>query len=409
MSDEKSENYSHSSPTIDIDENLRLLGTAHISKDSVSAVKYHIETYKPDIVAVELCSSRYQTLVEDRRLDKEGLLKVIKEGKAPLVLLQSMLAAEQKKLGLDTGEQPGAELLAAVKIAEENGIQVELVDRDVQTTLRRAWRRMKFREKFRLMTSLFSDEEEEDLPELEQLLEDKDLLSQMMDELRTIAPGAGQVLVDERDIFLSGNIGKLRDKGKVLAIVGAGHLSGIEKRLNQGSIDDSTLEILSQEPKPRKFWKAITWGIPLAIIGLLGFLFWNGNHDALLDVAVVWLALNAGIAALFCLMAGGHPLAIITAAIASPITSLNPTLAAGWFAGYVQLKINEPTAEDLQNFLSFKIEESTPTKLFGIIPLGELALFWHNKAGKVLLVTALTNVGSMLGAWLAAAGILGSI
>ena len=95
--------------------------------------------------------------------------------------------------------------------------------------------------------------------------------------------------------------------------------------------------------------------------------------------------------------------------IASPITSLNPTLAAGWFAGYVQLKINEPTAEDLQNFLSFKIEESTPTKLFGIIPLGELALFWHNKAGKVLLVTALTNVGSMLGAWFAAAGILGSL
>ncbi|MDP7001717.1 MAG: hypothetical protein QGH90_07425, partial [Candidatus Poseidoniaceae archaeon] len=110
-----------------------------------------------------------------------------------------------------------------------------------------------------------------------------------------------------------------------------------------------------------------------------------------------------------CLIAGGHPLAIITAALASPITSLNPTLAAGWFAGYVQMKIAEPTGEDLHNFLSFKIE-GEPTKIFfGLIDVSDLALFWKNRAGRVLMVTALTNLGSMLGAWFATAGILGSI
>jgi len=409
----------HSSPILDIDDDLRIIGTAHIASDSVAAVRHHIDTYHPDIVAIELCNSRYQALAEDRRLDKEGLLKVIKEGKAPLVLLQSMLAAEQRKLGLDEGEQPGAELLAAIKMAEERGIRVELVDRDIQTTLRRAWRKMRFREKFRLLAGMMADEDEEDIPELKQMLEDKDLLSAMMDELREIAPGAGEVLVDERDIFLAGKIDALRDGNRVLAVVGAGHLEGIRKNLGapgeggtngRAHIDETVLAELALEPRPRVVWKAISWGMPVLMLGLIGYFLYTGDTSSILEVAAVWLALNAGIAALFCLLAGGHPLAILTAALASPITSLNPTLAAGWFAGYVQMKIAEPTAEDLQNFLAFKVDDDTPTKVFfGLIPIGEMAVFWHNRAGRVLMVTALTNLGSMLGAWLATAGILGSL
>ena len=131
-----------SSSIVEVNPNLRLLGTAHVSTKSVEAVKQQIEEFQPDVVAVELCKSRYDSLVSGRRLDKEGLLKVIKEGKAPLVLLQSLLAAEQRKLGLDEGQQPGAELLAAVSIAEAQGLEVELIDRDIQTTLRRAWKKM---------------------------------------------------------------------------------------------------------------------------------------------------------------------------------------------------------------------------------------------------------------------------
>lgn len=384
-----------SSPYLDIGSDIRLLGTAHVSGDSVAAVRHHIEEWNPDIIAVELCESRYKALVEGRRLDQEGLRKVIKEGKAPLVLVQSMLAAEQRKLGLDEGQQPGAELLEAVRLAEERELRVELVDRDIQTTLRRAWRRMKLRERFRLLWGLLSeeDEDEDDLPELGQLLEDNDLLSQLMDELRQVAPGAGSVLVDERDAFLAGKIGTLRGEGKILAVVGAGHLKGIENCLQGEVADEEELHELATVPNPNPLWKGVTWGIPIAVLGLLGYLLWTGDRVALLDAFTMWAALNAGLAALFCLLARGHPLAILTAAIASPITSLNPALAAGWFAGYVQLIVAEPTAQDLADFLK----------------LDDITLFWRNKAGRVLLVTALTNVGSMLGAWFAAAGILSAL
>ncbi|MED5498498.1 MAG: TraB domain-containing protein, partial [Candidatus Thermoplasmatota archaeon] len=136
-------------PYIDVSDQLRLLGTAHVATSSVEAVQHHIDAFAPEVVAVELCPTRYEALRSDRRLDREGLRRVMKEGKAPLVLLQAMLAAEQRKMGLDEGQQPGAELLAAVECAEARDLRVELVDRDIQTTLRRAWRRMRLRERVR--------------------------------------------------------------------------------------------------------------------------------------------------------------------------------------------------------------------------------------------------------------------
>ena len=141
-------------PIVDVDENLRIIGTAHVSKDSVELVDKQIEGWGPDVVAIELCNSRAQALKDERRLDQEGLRKVIKEGKAPLVLFQSMLAAEQRRLGMDEGVQPGAELLGAMNSAEEKNIEVALVDRDIQITLRRAWRNMGLREKWRILWGL---------------------------------------------------------------------------------------------------------------------------------------------------------------------------------------------------------------------------------------------------------------
>ena len=148
-------------PVIDIDDKLRLLGTAHVATASVEAVRKQISEWQPDIVAVELCKSRYAALTNERRLDKEGLLKVIKEGKAPLVLIQSLLAAEQRRIGLDEGQQPGAELLAAVNAAEEADLEVALVDRDIQTTLRRAWKKMRLKEKVGLLWALISEEDDD--------------------------------------------------------------------------------------------------------------------------------------------------------------------------------------------------------------------------------------------------------
>ena len=377
---------------VDINPSLRLLGTAHISTKSVEAVKQQIAEFKPEIVAVELCKSRYDSLVSGRRLDKEGLLKVIKEGKAPLVLLQSLLAAEQRKLGLDEGQQPGAELLEAVTIAESLDLQVELIDRDIQTTLRRAWRKMKFREKFKIIFSMLGEDEDDIDVDLDEILESRDILSDLMNELKEFSPGAGEVLIDERDAYLAQKIRSIDGNKRILAVVGAGHLNGIENHLLRRQLPRN-LDELATVPKRSAFSKSIPWLIPLFVFSLFGYLLYQGNSVDLVELFTVWTLANAVLAAIGCIIARGHILAVLTAALASPITSLNPTLAAGWFAGYVQLKVAEPTAEDLQQFLK----------------LESLGSFWSNKAGRVLLVTALTNLGSMMGAWIAAAGLLGGI
>ncbi|MBJ62419.1 MAG: conjugal transfer protein TraB [Euryarchaeota archaeon] len=372
-------------PIIDVDENLRLLGTAHVATASVEAVKENIEGWKPDIVAVELCKGRHDALTQEKRLDREGLLKVIKEGKAPMVLLQSLLAAEQRKLGLDEGQQPGAELLAAVEVANEAELRVELVDRDIQTTLRRAWNKMSFKEKFGLMWALLAEEDSDEELELEQMLADKDLLTSLMEELREVSPGAGSVLIDERDEFIARKISGIRSEGKVLAVLGAGHLDGVSKLLEQ-KVEPSEERIadLSVVPKGGRLLKSISYAIPLVLLGLLGWFAYNGDLASIKENGIYWFAGNFIGAALFCMLAGGHPIAILVAAVASPITSLNPALAAGWFAGYAQMKVKEPTGEDLTEFLK----------------LDSAKLFWSNRAGRILLVTALTNLGSMAGAWI---------
>jgi len=321
------------------------------------------------------------------------LLKVVKEGKAPLVLLQSLLAAEQRRMGLSEGEQPGAELLAAVQEAEARGLTVELVDRDIQTTLRRAWRTMRMRERARLLWALIAEEDEEDEAlDLETMLGDGDLLSDLLDELRTISPGAGSVLIDERDAYIAEKVRRLEAGGRVLVVVGAGHLRGIAQRLDgEHGAKVTDLEPLERLPERGVARKAMPWVLPLAVLGLVAWNLSRGSVEEVVTLLTVWTAANAVLAALGCLIARGHPLAVLTAALASPITSLNPTLAAGWFAGYVQMRVVEPTAEDLTTFLR----------------LERVGDFWSNRAGRVLLVTALSNLGSMAGAWVAAGSYAG--
>jgi pheromone shutdown-related protein TraB len=381
--------------TVDIDENLRLLGTAHISKTSAEAARAAVTEFDPDIVAVELCKGRLDALTQPDKFDNETLGKVLREGKAPLVLFQSLLAIEQRKMGMEEGEMPGTDLLAAIQAAAEADKEVALVDRDIQTTLRRAWRKMRFSEKRKiLMAVLFEEEDGDEDVSVDDLLENTDLITQLMDELREVAPAAGEVLIDERDEFLAASIQRLRTRGKVLAVIGAGHLEGVAKHLEENKQPDKQrMRDLNFIAPPNPAWKIVKWGIPALMLGLFAWFASQGDMVALKDAAATWLALNAALAALGAFIARGHPLAILTAAIASPITSLNPTLAAGWFAGLVQLKVAAPSTKDLQNFLR----------------LDKLSLFWKNKVGRVLLVTALANLGSTAGAWIAGSAILGSL
>lgn len=194
-------------PVVDIDENLRIVGTAHISRASADLVEAQITEWKPDVVAVELDENRLKNLKQPKNFDDEALSKVLKEGKASLLLFQSLLATEQRRLGIESGEKVGVDLLTAIEVAERDSIPIELVDRDIQVTLKRAWKKMRLREKWRVLFSLLADEpdEEEDF-DVQDLLEDGDLITQLMAELKAVAPGAGEVLVDERDEYLAGSI-----------------------------------------------------------------------------------------------------------------------------------------------------------------------------------------------------------
>ena len=378
---------------VDIDERLRIIGTAHISSASVALVREQIEEWRPDLVAVELCKSRLRSLQQPDDLDNDDLLKIISDGRSSMILLQSALAAQQRRMGVETGEKPGAELLAAIEVADEKGVEHALIDRDVVITLRRAWRKMGLREKWRVLNALLWEDDDEEF-ELDDLLEDSDMLTTLLEEARDAAPRAGEVLIDERDVFLAGRIQQVRGKGKVLAVVGAGHINGVIEHLKQPAMETtSRLSELSSEP-PKPIWpKVVMWAIPIFLTSVGGYLVWNGETEALKDTLWYWTAANAILAGLGVALARGHPLSILVGAIASPITSLNPTLAAGWFAGYTQLKIAAPTGSDATEFLA----------------LQDYSVFYRNRVGKVLLVTALGNLGSALGAWLAGGAIVGII
>ncbi len=389
-----SESDGHVKNIVDIDENLRLVGTAHISSTSVALVRQQIEEWRPDLVAVELCESRKASLLEPEALENEDLLKILNDGKSHMILLQSALAAEQRRMGVASGEKPGAELLAAIEAAEEADVPVELVDRDVVITLRRAWSKMGLREKWRVMDAFLWQEDDADEASVEELLEDSDMLSNLMEEAREVAPGAGSVLIDERDAFIAGRLQQIRGKRKVLAVVGAGHLNGIVHQLGEPAMEStSRLAELNEEPEKPVLPKLLVAAIPILFFSVVGWLAYTGQLSDLRRSAEIWLVVNAGLTGLGIIIARGHPLSVIVGALASPLTSLNPFVAAGWVAGYTQLKVDAPTGKDASDFLA----------------LDSTSLFWRNRVGKVLLVTAFGNVGSVAGTWIAAAGIAGII
>jgi pheromone shutdown-related protein TraB len=355
-------------------------------------VREQIDEYGPDLVAVELCESRLKSLKRPDDLANSDLLNIINEGRSSMILLQSALAAQQRRMGIETGEKPGAELLAAIEAADAAEIPHELIDRDVVITLRRAWRKMGLREKWRVLNALLWDEDDDEVVDFDEMLEDTDLLSAMMEEAKAVAPRAGEVLIDERDAYLAGRIQQIRGKGRILAVVGAGHLSGIVDNLQKPPQETtSNLANLREEPPKPRWPKVIMWAIPLFLASVVGWLVYNGETDALKETLWYWLAANAALAGIGVALARGHPLSILVGAAASPITSLNPTLAAGWFAGYTQLKVAAPTGKDAAEFLA----------------LQDFDVFWNNRVGRVLLVTAFGNIGSALGAWLAGGAIIG--
>jgi len=363
-----------------------LVGTAHVSPESVKEVKEAIESYKPDVVAVELCKSRYKVLTEKERWDETPITSFLQGGKAYLLLAQTFLASIQRKIGKELGSEPGAEMVAAITEAKNKGIEVALVDRDISVTLKRAWRKMGFREKMRLalefIKAMIGYDEDEDF-DINELME-QDVISAMMEEFGKIAPSATDVLINERDKYIAKRILDEKKKGKVLAVVGAGHIQGIESYLEKGEVN---VDISSLEKVPKKrvnVAKMIAYAVPALFVSVVTWVLVTSGLSSLnkvLDLFLWWFLINGFLAAAGAAIARGHPLSVLTAFVAAPFTSLNPAVAAGWFAGIVEAKLRMPTVKDFQQL----------NKVEG---LGD---FLNNRVIRLLMVVALANLGSTIG------------
>jgi pheromone shutdown-related protein TraB len=375
-----------------VNEKIILVGTAHISKESVEEVKDAIEKYKPDIVAVELCKRRYEAITKKDKWESTPVTKLLKSNNAYLMLAQTFLSSIQRKLGKEYGVEPGSEMIAAMDVAKKRGLKVALVDRDISITLKRAWRKMGIREKFRLTWEFikaimgYEDEEMEEL-DLKKLM-DQDVISTLMEEFGEIAPSATTVLIHERDEYIAKKILDESKKGKVLAVVGAGHLKGIQKNLEKKKLKTNLKKYEEVPKKLIKITKVVAYSIPILFVGLLLWLIFTRGADAwgeIKDVFIAWFLINGSLSALGAAIARGHPLSIGTAFLAAPLTSLNPAIAAGWVAGYVEAKMRMPVVKDFQNLS--KIEN--------------LKEFWNNRVIRLLMVVALANLGSMIGTLIA--------
>ncbi len=365
------------------DKEIILVGTAHVSRESADLVERVIKEEKPDTVAVELCQSRYQAITQENKWQETDLIKVIREKKAFLLLSNLMLASFQKKIGKKLGIKPGEEMLRAVNTAKEMEADIHLADRDIRTTLSRTWRLMGFWTKFKLVFQLITsmgDVEEIEKEDIEKLKQ-QDVLETLLSELGKTLPELQRVLIDERDQYLAHKI-RTAPGDKIVAVVGAGHVPGIKKYWSE-PVDMEALEII---PPKGKWVGFIKWGIPALVIALIILGFYMAGANAGADMIKWWILANAALAGLGAACALAHPLTVLAAFVASPITSLNPMVAAGWVAGLVQVFLVKPKVKDFQRL---------PEDIVSVKG------FWRNKITRILLIVVLTNLGSSLGAFVA--------
>lgn len=365
------------------DKEITLIGTAHVSRESADLVVKVIEEEKPDTVCVELCESRYKAIKQKNRWQNTDLIKVIREKKSFLLLSNLLLTSFQKKIGQKLGIKPGEEMIRAMDSADSVGAHIHLADRDIRITLSRTWRLMGLWTKMKLLAQLVTSMGEVDSIKEEDIekMKDKDVLETLLSEIGKTLPELRRILIDERDKYLTEKIRSAPGK-RIVAVVGAGHVPGIKRGWNE-AIDLNALDVL---PPKGKIFSFLKWGIPALVVGLIVLGFFYAGASAGTHMIKWWVLANAVFAGLGAAIALAHPLTILSAIVASPITSLNPMIAAGWVAGLVETFIGKPKVKDFEN-----------------LPADILSLkgFWKNKITRILLIVVFTNLGSSLGAFVA--------
>ncbi|HLR67624.1 TraB/GumN family protein [Virgibacillus alimentarius] len=373
---------------MDLDgKEIILIGTAHVSKHSAEQVKEVIEKEKPDTVCVELDEQRYQSIQNKNKWRDMDIFKVIKEKKATFLLMNLAISSFQNRMAKQFGISPGQEMIQGIDSAEEIDAELVLADRNIQITFARIWHGIGFSGKAKLLMqiifSIFSNESitEEELEKMKS----QDMLNAMLDDFTESFPRLKTPLIDERDQYLAEKI-KQADGNKIVAVLGAAHVPGIKKEIRK----EQDLDRLTERPPKSKVPKIIGWGIPIFILAVIAYTFY-ANPSAGLQQTISWVIWNGSFSAIGAFVALAHPLAILTAFIAAPITSLNPLIASGFFAGFVQAYIRRPSVADFEH-LSEDVHS--------------VKGFWNNKVTRILLVVLLANLGSSLGTLIGGADVI---
>ncbi len=364
-----------------------IVGTAHVSRESVEQVKRVIEQEEPDIVAIELDRDRYHALRQGNKWRETNLWDVIRHGKTGLFLASIILSAYQKRLGEKLGVKPGEEMLAAARTAGRVGARIELVDKPLGETLSRAWKNASMKEKLLVLVgmveALFGSEEP--LEEEIEALKDTDVLSAVLEEFGRISPGIKRALVDERDEHIAArvyNLARELHEGRIVLVVGAGHAGGIARRLEAWKKKKMEKVPVPETPGiTRRKTRVHHLIVPALFVLILAWALYTGGTQKAVSTLSTWVLYNSVFAALGALLAGGHPLTILVAGLSAPLTSLNPSLAAGWFAGLAELFVRQPRVRDFEELAHIK----------------RLRDIWKNRVSRVLLVVVFTNLGSTLG------------
>ncbi|WNH51741.1 TraB/GumN family protein [Stenotrophomonas oahuensis] len=366
-----------------------LLGTAHVSQASVQAVEKAIESGRFDAVAVELDPQRLQALTNPDALAKLDLIEVIRKGRVALFAANLALAAYQRRLAEQLGIEPGAELKRAVGLANERNLPVHLIDREVGLTFKRASQRLGFFGKIKLVmglgAGLFASEDvgEEEIEKLKQ----GDMLEASFGEFASESPELYETIIGERDRYMATRLRESHDPAQreVLAVVGAGHLAGLAKYLESDTEAPGPLRESLEAVPPKRNIPWITLGILAVVLTGIGVGFYRGGLGMGTELLAVWAMYTGGLAGLGCLLAGSHPLSILTAIVVAPFKPFRLSIPTGAFAALVETRLRKPAYED---FLKLRDDAQT------------LKGWYRNRVTRVVLTFMLTNLGSMLGLWL---------
>ncbi len=370
---------------------IHIVGTAHVSPESVREVREVIDRVRPDSVAVELDENRLAAMTDEERWKKLDIFQIIKQGKVPFLLASLALSTWQAKLGERFGVKPGAELLAAVNAAKEIGAKLVLADRDIQVTLKRVWGRLSLWDRAKLLGALldgfFKHEEitEEQLEELRR----GEALSTMMKEFAEELPQIKEPLIDERDAWLAGRAAEAPGE-TVVAVVGAAHVPGMVARLGQ-PVDFAALSTI---PPPSRWMTVVKWAIPALILAAFAFGYREHSGQGLMELVMAWGVPVAVGTTVFSLLGGSRILTALSGLVLGPAAALNPTLASGMLLGLVEAWLRKPTVADCET-----VREDFKS-LRGI---------YRNRFLRVLLVSVMATIGTAIGQWIGITWLLAAL